>query len=136
LCALADQLRAPVTFTGFLHDPGKVYAIADIVAHTSTAPEPFGRVVIEAMIAGRPVVAANAGALPEIVVDSATGILTPPGDDAALAAALVSLLTSETRRAQMGNAARARAETEYSLDKMTRRMEEFYRLTVQSKIEN
>jgi len=136
LCALAEQLGAPVTFTGFLRDPDQVYAAADIVAHTSTAPEPFGRTVIEAMIAGCPVVAANAGALPEIVVDGATGILTPPGDDAALAAALVSLLTSETRRAQMGAAARARAEVEYTLDKMTRRMEQFYHLTAQAKIEN
>ncbi|MEW5718248.1 MAG: glycosyltransferase family 4 protein, partial [Chloroflexota bacterium] len=89
LCALAEQLGAPITFTGFVRDPGIVYAAADIVAHTSTAPEPFGRTVIEAMIAGRPVVAANAGALPEIVVDGATGILTPPGDDGALAVALV-----------------------------------------------
>jgi glycosyltransferase involved in cell wall biosynthesis len=93
--ALADQLGAPVMFTGFLRDPGKVYAAADIVAHTSTAPEPFGRTVIEAMIAGCPVVVANAGALPEIVVDGVTGILTPPGDVVALADALVSLLTSE-----------------------------------------
>lgn len=136
LCALAEHLGAPVTFTGFLRDPGKVYAAADIVAHTSTAPEPFGRTVIEAMIAERPVVAANAGALPEIVVDGATGILTPPGDDAALAAALVGLFTSEARRAQMGVAARARAEAEYTLEKMTRRMEQFYRMTAQSKIRN
>jgi glycosyltransferase involved in cell wall biosynthesis len=136
LSALAEQLGAPVTFTGFLRDPGKVYAAADVVAHTSTAPEPFGRTVIEAMMAERPVVAANAGALPEIVVDGATGILTPPGDDAALADALVSLLSSDARRAQMGSAARQRAQAEYTLDKMTRRMEQFYRLTAQSKIEN
>ena len=136
LSVLAERLGAPVTFTGFLRDPDKVYAAADIIAHTSTAPEPFGRTVIEAMMNGRPVVAANAGALPEIVVNGTTGILTPPGDDAALADALVSLLSSETRRAQMGNAARQRAEAEYTLEKMTRRMEQFYRLTVQSKIEN
>jgi glycosyltransferase involved in cell wall biosynthesis len=136
LCALAERLGAPVTFSGFLRDPDKVYAAADVVAHTSTAPEPFGRTVIEAMMAGRPVVAANAGALPEIVVNGATGILTPPGDDAALANALVGLLSSDVRRAQMGNAARQRAEAEYTLDKMARRMEQFYRLTVQSKIRN
>jgi len=129
LCGLADQLGAPVTFTGFLRDPGTVYAAADVVAHTSTAPEPFGRTVIEAMMAGRPVIAAKAGALPEIVVEGETGILTPPGDDAALADALVNLLSSEPRRAQMGIAARQRAQAEYTLDQMTRRMERFYRIT-------
>ena len=136
LSALVERLSAPVTFAGFLRDPDKVYAAADIVVHTSTAPEPFGRTVIEAMIAGCPVVAANAGALPEIVVNGATGILTPSGDVVALADALISLLTSEARRAQMGNAARQRAEAEYTLDKMTRRMEQFYRSTAQSIIAN
>jgi glycosyltransferase involved in cell wall biosynthesis len=132
LCALAEQLGAPVAFIGFQSDPGKAYAAADIVAHTSTAPEPFGRTVIEAMIAGRPVVAANAGALPEINTPG-TGLLTLPGDANALADALVNLLSSETHRAQMGLAARARAEAEYTLAKMTRRMEQYYRLTAQSK---
>jgi len=55
--------------------------------------------------------------------------LTPPGDDAALADALVNLLSSEPRRAQMGIAARQRAQAEYTLDQMTRRMERFYRIT-------
>ena len=136
LSALADHLGAPVRFTGFLRDPGKVYAAADVIAHTSTAPEPFGRTVIEAMMAGRPVVATNAGALPEIVVDGVSGILTPPGGDDALADALASLLTSPARCAHMGAAARARAKAEYTLDKMTQRMESFYRLTAQSKISN
>jgi glycosyltransferase involved in cell wall biosynthesis len=52
-----------------------------------------------------------------------------PGDDAALADALVNLLSSEPRRAQMGIAARQRAQAEYTLDQMTRRMERFYRIT-------
>jgi glycosyltransferase involved in cell wall biosynthesis len=128
LSALADHLGAPIRFTGFVRDPGKVYAAADVIAHTSTAPEPFGRTVIEAMMAGRPVVATNAGALPEIVADGVSGILTPPGDAAALAAALADLLTSPARCADMGVAARARAEAEYTLEIMTRRMEDFYRL--------
>lgn len=127
LRALAAALRAPVTFTGFVREPGVVYAAADIIAHTSTAPEPFGRTVIEAMMYGKPVVAANAGALPEIITPG-TGLLTPPNDDAALADALVELLSSAARRAQMGSAARTRAEAEYTLDKMARRMEHFYRL--------
>ncbi|MBI5650212.1 MAG: glycosyltransferase family 4 protein [Chloroflexi bacterium] len=131
LRALANQLGAPITFTGFLNEPGKAYRAADLFAHTSTAPEPFGRTVIEAMIAGVPVVATNAGALPEIVTPSA-GILTPPGDALALADALAHLLADATVRAQMGHAARARAASEYSLEQMARRMESWYRLTAQA----
>ena len=128
LSALADQLAAPVAFAGFVREPGYIYAAADVVTHTSTSPEPFGRIVIEAMMAGCAVVAANAGALPEIVMDGQTGILTPPGDANALANALADLLTDANRRAQMGAAGKQRAETEYTLATMTHRMENTYRL--------
>jgi glycosyltransferase involved in cell wall biosynthesis len=132
LHALAEQLGAPITFTGFMNEPGTAYRAADLFAHTSTAPEPFGRTVIEAMIAGVPVVAAHAGALPEIVTPDA-GVLTPPGDDHALADALARLLADANLRAQTGRAARARAESEYALDQMARRMESWYRATAQLK---
>lgn len=135
LRVLADELHAPVTFTGFVREPSIVYAAADVVAHTSIAPEPFGRTVIEAMMHGKPVIAANAGALPEIIT-AGTGLLTPPNDANALADALTRLLTDDALRAQLGAAARARAESEYSLDQMARRMEHFYRLTAQSQIAN
>lgn len=133
LRALADQLRAPVTFTGFVCEPSIVYAAADIIAHTSIAPEPFGRTVIEAMMHGKPVVASNAGALPEIVTEG-TGLLTPLNDAHALADALIRLLTDDALRAQIGVAARTRAESEYSLAQMARRMEHFYRIAKQSAI--
>ena len=133
LRALADQLHAPVTFTGFVREPALVYAAADVLAHTSLAPEPFGRTVIEAMMAGCAVVAANAGALPEIITAS-TGVLIPPGDVDALADALIRLLSDAALRAHLGAAARLRAQAEYSLDQMARRMEHFYRLTAQAKI--
>lgn len=116
-------------FGGFFREPGRAYAAADIVAHTSTLPEPFGRIVIEAMMAGRPVIAVNAGALPEIVRHGETGILTPPEDVGALADAIIALSKSEEQRAKMGNAAHARAEAEFSLAAMARRMESFYRKT-------
>ncbi len=135
LRTLADELRAPVTFTGFVREPSLVYAAADVIAHTSIAPEPFGRTVIEAMMHAKPVVAANAGALPEIVT-AGTGLLTPPNDADALADALTRLLTDDTLRAHLGAAARQRAESEYSLDRMARRMEHLYRLTAPAQIQN
>lgn len=116
-------------FGGFFREPSRAYAAADIVAHTSTLPEPFGRTVIEAMMAGRPVIAAHAGALPEIVSHGETGILTPPEDVGALADAIIALSKSEEQRAKMGHAGHERAEAEFSLAAMARRMESFYRKT-------
>jgi glycosyltransferase involved in cell wall biosynthesis len=132
LRALADQLGAPITFTGFVRDPGVAYAAADIVAHTSKLPEPFGRITIEAMMASRPVVAANAGAQPEIVTPSETGLLTPTGDTDALTRALIELLSSETHRVVMGRNGRARAENNFSLALMTCRMQDAYQRAILS----
>jgi glycosyltransferase involved in cell wall biosynthesis len=71
--------------------------------------EPFGLVAVEAMQAGRPVIASAAGGLADIVVDGETGLLTPPGDPAALAAALRRLLADKALREAMGEAGRRRA---------------------------
>jgi glycosyltransferase involved in cell wall biosynthesis len=60
----------------------------DVVAHTSISPEPFGRVIIEGMLAKRPIVAARAGGVTDIVEDRENGILCTPGDVRALAGAL------------------------------------------------
>jgi glycosyltransferase involved in cell wall biosynthesis len=71
--------------------------------------EPFGLVAVEAMRAGRPVIASAAGGLPDIVVDGETGLLTPPRDAAALAAALRRLIADGELRQAMGEAGRRRA---------------------------
>jgi glycosyltransferase involved in cell wall biosynthesis len=71
--------------------------------------EPFGLVAVEAMQAGRPVIASAAGGLADIVIDGETGLLTPPGDPAALAAALRRLLADEGLRQTMGEAGRTRS---------------------------
>jgi len=60
------------------------------------------------------------------VVNGQSGLLTPPGDVDALATALIDLLTSDARRADMARAARRRAEAEYTLEHMARRMEATY----------
>ena len=60
-------------------------AVCDLVAHTSTAPEPFARVIVEAMLCGTPVVAAQAGGAVELVEPSINGFLVPPGEPHQLA---------------------------------------------------
>lgn len=81
---LGDRVR----FLGFQPDVISLMHACDLVAHTSTAPEPFGRVVVEGMLCGRPVVAADAGGVKELVEPGRTGWLTPPGEAAALAAVI------------------------------------------------
>jgi len=81
---VADRER----FLGEREDVPALMRAADVIAHTAIEPEPFGRVVVEGMLARRPVVAANAGGVREIIRDGVTGWLTPPGDPAAFAAAV------------------------------------------------
>jgi glycosyltransferase involved in cell wall biosynthesis len=123
LLGLLDSLHLAgrVTMLGHTDETAPVFSASDIVAHTSILPEPFGRVIIEAMAAGRPVVASAAGGPREIVQDGLTGWLTPPGDSAALAAAVRRLVADAELRDKMGMAGRRRAETEYSLPIMAER---------------
>ena len=80
-----------VHFLGFRRDVPALMRLVDVVAHTSTAPEPFGRVIVEAMMAQRPVVATDAGGASELIESGRTGLLVPPGDASALGAALARL---------------------------------------------
>lgn len=74
-----------VRFTGWLEDVPAAFSMLDIVVVPSQEPEPFGRVVIEAMAAKRPVVASRIGGISEIICDERTGLLVPPRDVNALA---------------------------------------------------
>lgn len=81
-------LGSRVRFLGFRDDVTLLMKAADMVVHSSVYPEPFGRVVVEGMLAGRPVIASDAGGVPEIVTEGETGWLVPPDDPGALAAAI------------------------------------------------
>jgi sugar transferase (PEP-CTERM/EpsH1 system associated) len=79
--------------------------------------------VLEAMAAGLPVVATPVGAIPEAIRDGVEGLLVPPRDAEALAAALGSLVRDRARRASLGRAARARAESEFGVEAVVGRLE-------------
>ncbi|MFO1074190.1 MAG: glycosyltransferase [Geminicoccaceae bacterium] len=117
-------LAGRVHLTGFRSDVPQLMQLCDVVAHTSTAPEPFGRVIIEAMLAGRPVVASAAGGPVEIIEHGQSGLLVPPGDPAALAAALAELLDQPARAEALAAAGRQRALREFSLATMLRRLDQ------------
>jgi glycosyltransferase involved in cell wall biosynthesis len=82
--------------------------------------------VLEAMAAELPVVASRVGGLAELVVDGETGILVPPGDEAALAQALGRLVDDRELRRTLGTAGRARAESSFGLSAFRRAHLELY----------
>lgn len=122
--ASAQGIEARVTFAGFREDMPTVMASFDVFALTSHR-EPFGMVVVEAMAAGRPVVATNAGGIPELVNDGINGILVPPRRPDDVARALLRL-EDPSLRERLGAAGRAKARDRYGREIMFRRTMEFY----------
>jgi glycosyltransferase involved in cell wall biosynthesis len=88
--------------------------------------EGFGLAALEAMAAGLPVVATDAGGLPELVAHGETGWLVPPGNPAALASRLTQLLDNPTLRTRMGGAGRARAQEHFSPKRMAEQITTIY----------
>lgn len=116
LRAMAEQLgvRDRVGFTGFVQAPAAAMRALDVVVHASTRPEPFGRVIVEAMACARPVVASQAGGAAEIIEPGKTALGHPPGDAAALADRMRQLVTDVDTRARLGQAGRAYAEQRFN----------------------
>ncbi len=88
--------------------------------------EPLGIVNLEAMACGTAVVGSRVGGIPEVVVDGETGLLVPPGDPVALAAALNALILDPARAAAMGAAGRKRAAAEFGWDTIAAQTAELY----------
>ena len=101
----------------------------DLYVQASTR-EGLPGAILEAMAAGRPVVATDVGGVPEVVQDGVTGILVPPGRPAELAEAILSLLDSPDRAKEMGDAGRRRVESEFTAAHMTAMHRELYEGTV------
>jgi glycosyltransferase involved in cell wall biosynthesis len=103
-----------VVFAGHVDDPMTLMAACDVVAHCSTAPEPSGRVIVEAMFAGTPVIGSDAGGVREFILEGETGLLTPMKDVGALAAAIRRYLEEPAWAKQVATHARRRAHDNYS----------------------
>ena len=121
-----SPLRDRVVVKPYMEYVAQAFAALDIVCVPSTEAEAFGLVAVEAMAAGRPVVAARIGGLPEVVIDGSTGSLHAPGDAEALAARLRILLDDPQLRHDFGLAGRARFQLEFTVGAMTARMLALY----------
>jgi glycosyltransferase involved in cell wall biosynthesis len=95
-------LEDRVVFTGDIQKPRDVFAALDVTVVPSALPEPFGRVVMESMAAGTPVIGSNCGGIPEQIVPGITGLLFKPGDEKDLAKGLDELLGDRAKRLRMG----------------------------------
>lgn len=118
---LSDRVR----FLGFVPEPAVFLAAVDMVALPSLY-EGLGVAALEAMAAGKPVVATRVGGLAESVIDGVTGFLVPPKDAPALAEAIAMLVRHPARAAAMGERGREHVARNFSLVETARRNEVFY----------
>ena len=117
---------------GYRPDVEQVLAALDVFVLSSTS-EGLSTTILEAMAAGRPVVATRVGGAEEMIADGVTGVLVPPSDPSALAGALRRGLGAADGGAAMGAAARQRVETEFTLAGMMQRYERMYIEVARSK---
>ena len=111
----ALNLEHRVKFLGFRSDIPQLMTACDLVAHTSTAPEPFGRVIVEAMLCGTPAVAAAAGGAVELIDHEQTGWLTPPGDANKLADIINTCQSNPQQATSIAQRARPQASQRFDL---------------------
>lgn len=122
---LARDLGVSASFVGFYPDMPALLASIDIFAMPSLS-EGLGVAVLEAMAAGKPVIASAVGGLKESVIDGVTGFSVPPMNSQALAEGIAKLISNPTMAAEFGSAGRARVRAEYSLENMARGNEALY----------
>ncbi len=129
------HLRPYVTIGGWLSgaELRAAYQLADVVAVPSIYIDPFPTVNLEAMAAGKPLVATCFGGSPEVVLDGETGFIVDPLQVEALAGALLRLLKDDALRASMGERGRERIRAHFDLTRQVERMLEIYQRALQSR---
>jgi glycosyltransferase involved in cell wall biosynthesis len=125
LRAMASNLSSHVSFLGDCCEVPELLAALDIFVLPSLS-ESLPNALMEAMSAGRPVIASAVGGCSELVVHGQTGMLVPPQDPEALAQQIVRLLEEPELRERLGRAARKRAESEFDIKKAVERLETIY----------
>jgi glycosyltransferase involved in cell wall biosynthesis len=127
LRSLSEQLgiASRVVFSGMRRDIPQLLSLMEIFVLPSLY-EGFGIAILEAMAAGKPVVASTVGGIPEFVVSGESGLLVPPGDSVALAAAIRQLLARPERAKAMGCRGQEHVRKHYSIESVVRQHEQLY----------
>lgn len=125
LCRLVQDLNLKhrVHFLGFCSDVPALMQTCNLIAHTSTAPEPFGRVIVEAMLCNRPVVAADAGGAVELIEHGCTGWLSAPNDAPKLADIITTVHTQPEIAEAIAQEAQYQAQKRFNLANTNQQIE-------------
>ena len=116
--ALADapELKDRVHWLGFRDDIPLLMKACDIVVHTSTEPEPFGRIIVEGQLSQRPLIASAAGGALELIEDGVNGRHFPPGDVDALRKAISELINNPSMASNLAQQGYTNAKQNFSLE--------------------
>ncbi len=120
-CALSGITK----LTGWQSDMQSIWKNIDCLVHTADR-EPFGRVIIEAMAAGVPIIAVNAGGPGEILTDQETAILVPPNNAEALSKAMIQIAGDAKLRDRLSAAARCRVISQFTSERTASQIEAVY----------
>lgn len=128
LHALVDSLSISkqVTFTGYVSDIDRILSLIDVLVLPSLN-EGMPMSILEAMSAGKAVIATRIGGIPNVVLDQVTGLLVPPANVPALAAAMETMIGSPELSFRMGARGRELVEEKFSAKRMTSRYTEVYK---------
>jgi glycosyltransferase involved in cell wall biosynthesis len=119
LAELASSLGLQdyIILTGFQKNVADYLNLCDVVVHASVRPEPFGRVILDAMACRKPVVGSRAGAIPEIIEEGKTGLTFPPGDSEQLARAIITLIKDRSAARRLGENGYQRLIEQFNIDR-------------------
>ncbi len=126
-CIEAYGLEDKVALSGYRQDVPALLNAFDIFVHASVEPEPFGRVILEAMIMKKPIIATNSGGTPEQIVDGESGLLVPMNDEQAMADAILTYVNDMEKARQFGVNAWRRIKEKFSIRQMVEGVEKIYR---------
>ena len=119
-------LTGKVGFTGFIDDPASAMRSLDILVHASTAPEPFGMVIIEGMACGKAVIASQAGGASELFTDGENALGHPPGNALELSHQMLRLVNDPALRSRLGTAGRATAVGHFTTHRLAQELVSIY----------
>jgi glycosyltransferase involved in cell wall biosynthesis len=125
-------LKGSVLFTGFQMDVRRIIATFDVAVLPSFF-EGMGRVLLEAMAMGKPVVASSVGGIPDLVQNGKNGLLVTPGSVSELKSGLLTLIRDKNLAEEMGKEGRKRISEEFSASRMAQSIEKLYRELLQRK---